>query len=123
MALSRRSGGPRRRSRFTLVLLVLTSITVLTLDFRGSGAVDGARGGASTVFGPVRDVGAAIGRPFANAWNGVFGYGDLATENEALRERLEQLGAEVTFDFYGRGAHDWPYWERELHRAWPMLTP
>ena len=31
MAVSRRSG----RSRFTLVLLVLTSITLLTLDFRG----------------------------------------------------------------------------------------
>lgn len=90
MALSRR---PNRtgRSRFTLVLLVLTSITVLTLDFRGSGAVDGVRGGASTIFGPVRDAAAWVGRPFANAWNGVFGYGDLQAENEALREELDAL--------------------------------
>ncbi|MBA2281808.1 MAG: rod shape-determining protein MreC [Acidimicrobiia bacterium] len=95
MALSRRSSR-HSRSRFTLVLLVLTSITVLTLDFRGSGAVDGARGAASTVFGPIRDVGAAVGRPFANAWNGVFGYGDLASENEALRDRIAELeGAEA----------------------------
>ena len=46
----------------------------------------------------------------------------LLAENEALRERLEQLGAKATFDFYGPGSHDWPYWERELHRAWPILT-
>jgi S-formylglutathione hydrolase FrmB len=46
----------------------------------------------------------------------------LLTENEALRERLSQLGAKATFDFYGPGSHDWPYWERALHRAWPLLT-
>jgi rod shape-determining protein MreC len=92
LALSRRSGGGRHsRSRFTLLLLVLTSITVLTLDFRGSGAVDGARGGASTVFSPIRDAGAWVGRPFANAWNGIFNYDDLAAENEQLRQEVEQL--------------------------------
>lgn len=90
MALSRRSSR-HSRSRFSLVLLVLTSVTVLTLDFRGSGAVDGARGAAATVFGPVRDAGVAVGRPFANAWNGIFGYGDLASENEALRDRIAEL--------------------------------
>jgi diacylglycerol O-acyltransferase / trehalose O-mycolyltransferase len=46
----------------------------------------------------------------------------LLEENSALRERLTELGAKATFDFYGPGSHDWPYWERELHRAWPMLT-
>jgi rod shape-determining protein MreC len=90
MALSRRS--PRTgRSRFTLLLLVLTSVTVLTLDFRGSGVVDDARGGAATVFGPVRDAAAWVGRPFADAWNGVFGYGDLESENERLRQRIDDL--------------------------------
>jgi diacylglycerol O-acyltransferase / trehalose O-mycolyltransferase len=24
-------------------------------------------------------------------------------------------------DFYGPGAHNWPYWERELRRALPVL--
>ena len=43
MALSRRSG----RSRFTLILLVLSSVTILTLDFRGSSAVQGLRDGAA----------------------------------------------------------------------------
>ena len=90
MALSRRSSRSGR-SRFTLLLLVLTSVTVLTLDYRGSGVVDGLREGASTVFGPVRDAGAWVGRPFADAWNGVFGYNELQDENEALRARIDEL--------------------------------
>jgi diacylglycerol O-acyltransferase / trehalose O-mycolyltransferase len=46
----------------------------------------------------------------------------LHAENLALQARLTQLGAAATFDFYGPGNHDWPYWQRELHRAWPLLT-
>lgn len=90
MALSRRSSRTGR-SRFTLLLLVLTSVTVLTLDFRGSGVVNELRDGAATVFGPVREAGAWVGRPFADAWNGVFGYGDLEAENARLRDRIDEL--------------------------------
>src|SRR3712207_5566661 len=93
MALSRRTSRTGR-SRFTLLLLVLTSVTVLTLDFRGSGVVDDLRGGASTIFAPLRDAGAWVGRPVADAWNGVFDYGDLAEENEALRARIDALEGE-----------------------------
>ena len=46
----------------------------------------------------------------------------LHAENVAFRARLMQLGAAATFDSYGPGSHDWPYWQRELHRAWPLLT-
>jgi S-formylglutathione hydrolase FrmB len=45
----------------------------------------------------------------------------LAAENTALAGRLRQLGIPVRTDFYGPGIHNWPYWQRELHRAWPML--
>lgn len=90
MALSRRSSRTGR-SRFTLLLLVLTSITVLTLDYRGSGAVDDVRDAAATVFGPLRDAGAWVGRPFSDSWNGVFGYDELREENEALRDRIAEL--------------------------------
>lgn len=90
MALSRRSSRTGR-SRFTLLLLVLTSITVLTLDFRGAGAVDDLRGFASTVFSPLADGAGAVAEPFTDAWNGAFGYDDLEQENEALRERIAEL--------------------------------
>src|SRR5688500_3787877 len=90
MALSRRSSRTGR-SRFTLLLLVLTSITVLTLDFRGSGVVDDLRGAASTVFSPLGDGAASVAEPFTNAWNGAFGYDDLERENDRLREQIADL--------------------------------
>ena len=90
MALSRRSTR-LGRSRFTLLLLVLTSITVLTLDFRGSGVVDDLRGAASTVFSPLADGASSVTEPFTDAWNGAFGYGDLERENERLREQIAEM--------------------------------
>lgn len=41
--------------------------------------------------------------------------------NFALAARFADLRIPVTTDFYGPGTHDWPYWERELHRSLPML--
>ena len=86
----------RRTSRIgrtrVLFLLVVTSVTVLTLDFRGSGAVDDARGAASTVVSPLIDAAATVTEPFTNAWNGIFGYSDLERENEALREQMAEHG-------------------------------
>jgi diacylglycerol O-acyltransferase / trehalose O-mycolyltransferase len=45
----------------------------------------------------------------------------LRDENLALTGRLASLGIPFQFDDYGPGTHTWPYWQRELHRAWPML--
>ena len=85
MALSRRSG----RSRFTLALLILTSVTVLTLDFRGSSAIHSVRNSASSAFSPVRDAAGRVFSPVSNAWKGLFHYGDVTKENERLRAQLE----------------------------------
>jgi diacylglycerol O-acyltransferase / trehalose O-mycolyltransferase len=45
----------------------------------------------------------------------------LQPPNIVFVERLRQLGIPVTFDSYGAGTHDWPYWRRELHRSLPLL--
>jgi rod shape-determining protein MreC len=89
VAVSRRSG----RSRFTLILLLLTSITVITLDFRGqsSGIVDSVRETALDVFTPVKDAADSAFSPVRNAWNGVFAYDDLEDENARLKEQLASL--------------------------------
>ena len=83
MALSR---GAAAVTRFTLVLLILTSITLLTLDFRGFGPIDSVR---SAVLDGVRARSATSPatrfRPVGNVWNGAFDYDDLKRENEALR--------------------------------------
>jgi rod shape-determining protein MreC len=84
---------PRRfgRSRFTLVLLVLASLTILTLDYRDSGPVQGLRGVFGTVFSPFEGIGNAVASPFENGWKGIFEYDDLEDENAELRERIEEL--------------------------------
>ncbi len=41
--------------------------------------------------------------------------------NRALAPRLRHADVPLTTDFYGPGTHDWPYWERELHRSLPLL--
>lgn len=87
MAVSRRSG----RSRFTLVLLILTSITLLTLDVRGFGPLDSARDSTLSALGPVKDFVADVTSPVSDAWNGAFRYGDLEAENERLQERIREL--------------------------------
>ena len=35
--------------------------------------------------------------------------------------RAQALGIPVQADLYGAGVHNWPYWQRELHRALPLL--
>jgi diacylglycerol O-acyltransferase/trehalose O-mycolyltransferase len=44
-------------------------------------------------------------------------------ESRAFVARLRADGIGVRVDFYGRGTHNWPYWDRELERALPLLTP
>ena len=87
MALSRRTG----RSRLTLALLVITSIALLTIDFRDTGPVESARRVASSVFSPLRGAAETATSPFTDAWNGVMDYGDLEAENERLRARIEEM--------------------------------
>jgi S-formylglutathione hydrolase FrmB len=45
----------------------------------------------------------------------------LLPEAVALVTRLARLGIPVRARLYGRGTHSWPYWERELRRALPLL--
>lgn len=94
MALSRRGG----RSRLTLAFLILTSVTVITLDFRddGAGLVASVRDGAADALSPVRSAAAAVLSPVGDTLAGVTGYGDLEDENAALRARIAELeGSEL----------------------------
>lgn len=94
MALSRRSG----RSRLILALLVLTSITVLTLDFRDAPVIERAREIASAALDPVRDGAEAAFEPVSNAWGGITDYGELKDRNEALQARVDELEGAAAAD-------------------------
>jgi rod shape-determining protein MreC len=92
VAVTRRSS----RSRFTLVLLVLSSITLLTLDYRGFAPLDSARSAVLAVVSPVGDAASAVFRPVGDFWSNAFDSGDLKAENEDLRRQVDDLQGKIT---------------------------
>ncbi|HRE01353.1 MAG TPA: rod shape-determining protein MreC [Ilumatobacteraceae bacterium] len=77
----------RRRA---IVMLLLTSILLLTLDLRGNALVSRARDGFSVVLQPFVTAGDVIATPVKNAWHGATDYQELQRENERLREQIAQ---------------------------------
>jgi rod shape-determining protein MreC len=109
LALPRRTG----RSRATLVFLVLLSITLITLDFRGdSGIIGTIRDGATDALAPVRNLADRAFAPVSDAFHGVTGYGDLEDENERLKARIDELEGQALQGEAGR---------RELQEALGLL--
>jgi diacylglycerol O-acyltransferase / trehalose O-mycolyltransferase / mycolyltransferase Ag85 len=45
----------------------------------------------------------------------------LFLQNQEFVTRADRLGLDITVDFYGAGTHTWPYWARELEKAFPLL--
>lgn len=93
MAVYRRSARPR----FVLLLLVLTAVTLLTLDERagGFGVVDTVRDGARDAMAPMRDATDSAVRPVSSFLQGIVHYGRLEDTNARLREQLAERDAEL----------------------------
>lgn len=79
----------KRPSRTTLVLLLLASFTILTLDARGGddSPIDPVRSVAGDVFGPVEEATAAVVRPFQAV-------PEFFTTTGTLRRQVQELQAE-----------------------------
>ncbi|MDP9387097.1 MAG: rod shape-determining protein MreC [Actinomycetota bacterium] len=84
MAVYRRTTRPR----FTLLLLVLTAVTLLTLDERSVGVITSARDLARDAFVPVKSAADSAFRPVADFFEGAVRYGDVEEENARLRDQL-----------------------------------
>jgi rod shape-determining protein MreC len=80
---------PNRR-RTILILLVLTSITLITLDTRGgdSGVGGRVRNAARDVFAPVQDGVDRVLQPIEDWWDGVTRAGEIKAENKRLRKQV-----------------------------------
>lgn len=77
------------------MILLLAGITLVTLDFRNVGPVDDLRGGLRDAIDPLRSVSSAVFDPLGRAWDRLFHYGELESENRELRQRVAELEGEA----------------------------
>lgn len=81
------------RRRYLLLLLVLTSVTLITLDSRRdeSGALGAVGRGAHAIVAPFERAVDAVADPMSDWFDGVTDGRSLKRENERLRERVAEL--------------------------------
>ncbi|GIU85254.1 MAG: cell shape-determining protein MreC [Acidimicrobiales bacterium] len=85
------SKSQRKMSRTLLLLMVVTSLALVSVDKTGFGPLDSLRRRVLDVTAPVRDfVGAVVG-PVGDLWDAVTSHDELERENRMLRRRVEEL--------------------------------
>jgi rod shape-determining protein MreC len=75
--------------RRTMIILLLTSILLITLDLRGNAVFNAARSGFGYALRPFEIAGEVITRPVARVWNGMTRVDDLERENEELQKQID----------------------------------
>lgn len=75
----------RRRA---IVLLLLTSVLLLTLDLRGNAIFDAVRSGFNSAMEPLESAADVVTRPVVNAWRGITQYEQLREQNDRYRDEL-----------------------------------
>ncbi|HEV8208273.1 MAG TPA: rod shape-determining protein MreC [Acidimicrobiia bacterium] len=79
------------RRRTILALIVLTAVTLITLDVRGAGPISAVRGGAHDVVNPIAGASDAVFSPVGDWIDGVTSATALKDENARLRRRLDSI--------------------------------
>jgi rod shape-determining protein MreC len=87
----------KRRVRQLLALLILTSFTLITIDYRSGdeSPLASVRRFAGAVFGPIERAVSAVVRPIGNALSTVGDLGTLDGEVKRLREEQTQVRGEA----------------------------
>jgi rod shape-determining protein MreC len=98
--------GGEGRSRLLLIILIVTSLFLITLDLRGVKILDGVRSGTQNVLSPFQKAGSTVVSPFRNFFGDVTHLGrtrneieKLKADNARLRNKLLQrksADAEIT---------------------------
>jgi rod shape-determining protein MreC len=84
-----------RRRRLTLVLLIITSLALVSLDERGSGIIDSARTAAQDVVSPLQDAADGVINPVSEWLDGLGRASELQDQNEKLRRQLDAARSEI----------------------------
>lgn len=82
---------PLRRRRSTLILLLLTSITLLSLDYQGFGPLGAVQSVVRGVVDPIAGGADSVTSPITNAWRSFSEFDDLESENDRLRDELSAI--------------------------------
>jgi rod shape-determining protein MreC len=77
--------GGEGRSRLLLIILIVTSLLLITLDLRGVKILDGVRSGTQNVLSPFQKAGSAVVSPFRNFLGDVTNLGQTRSEIEKLK--------------------------------------
>jgi rod shape-determining protein MreC len=87
--------GHDRRRRLTLVLLIITSLALVSLDERGSGVIDSARTAAQDVVSPLQHATDSVINPVSDWLDGLGRANELQDQNEKLQRELDAAHAEI----------------------------
>jgi len=83
--------GGEGRSRLLLIILIVTSLLLITLDLRGVKILDGVRSGTQNVLSPFQKAGSTVVSPFRNFFGDVTNLGQTRSEIEKLKEDNAKL--------------------------------
>jgi rod shape-determining protein MreC len=89
-----RNGG-EGRTRLLLIILIVTSLFLITLDLRGVKILDGVRGGTQNVLAPFQKAGSTVVSPFRNFIGDITNLGRTSGQIEKLKESNAKLRARL----------------------------
>ena len=87
--------GGERRSRLLLIILIVTSLFLITLDLRGVKILDGVRSGTQNVLSPFQKAGSTVVSPFRNFLGDVTHLGRTRNEIEKLKADNARLRSKL----------------------------
>ena len=89
-----RNGG-EGRTRLLLIILIVTSLFLITLDLRGVKILDSVRGGTQNVLAPFQKAGSTVVSPFRNFIGDITNLGRTSDQIEKLKESNAKLRARL----------------------------
>jgi len=90
------SGG--NRSRLLLILLLVSSLFLITLDLRGVNLASGIRSGVSTIISPVENLFTKVFSPVGNFASDVRNFGQSKKQITELNKQIDLLKAKQVLD-------------------------